>query len=342
MIVNRHSNISPFDSPPKRSSGAGVLLQRSITISHPGASEIPRPTVERRNLSSTPSSEDEPDKPPDKLPVRRLISLARMDVEQLQRLNQNTLSDTATESAKQEEKRLWFSDSASKTIDVGVRWNQNTLSDTATESAKQEEKRLWFSDSASKTIDVGVLGRDNELIVARQQSSRAKSEGNVGQDVPDIGETRNSMLQTALESGRSLLSHERQSSRQVSTVPPGDSDDHSTGECMGGSESGFNADPPRSHTSSKSVITGGTKRGWTDVSSAILWRQMMGILGNVNSIKQPHIHCEAMKCLAEVWESLYKIKQNQGVVLDDGLPATEVEYSPPLFAIAPLVFQVKS
>jgi hypothetical protein len=308
VIVNKHSNISSFDSPPRKSSGSGAVLQRSITISHPSVSE--KPIVERWNLSSTPSSEDEPDRvsdkmPPirkvsDKVPVRRLLSLAQMDTEQQKMLNPSTQAET-------------------------------------TRSTTQEDKRLWFSDFASKTIDVGVLGRDNEFITAWQQANRAKSDGNVGLDFPDIGETRNSMLQTVLEGGRSLLSPER----QLSTHPPRNSDHHSVGESLGGSESGFNADLPmsKSHYTSKSVITGGTKRGWTDVSSAILWRQMMGILGNVNSIKQPHIHCEAMKCLAEVWESLYKIKQNQGVVLDDGLPATEVEYSPPLFAIAPLVFQ---
>lgn len=54
----------------------------------------------------------------------------------------------------------------------------------------------------------------------------------------------------------------------------------------------------------RSVIEGGTEVGWTPLSSVILWRRMLGIMGNVNHIKDPEIHATVFKHLIELWRML--------------------------------------
>lgn len=55
------------------------------------------------------------------------------------------------------------------------------------------------------------------------------------------------------------------------------------------------------------VIAGGTREGWGPVSSVILWRRMLGILGNINKINEPAIHAKVMECLITVWNMLAKV-----------------------------------
>ena len=42
---------------------------------------------------------------------------------------------------------------------------------------------------------------------------------------------------------------------------------------------------------------------------AVLWRRMLGILGNVNKIKNPAIHAKVFECLTSVWTLLAKVIQ---------------------------------
>ena len=56
-----------------------------------------------------------------------------------------------------------------------------------------------------------------------------------------------------------------------------------------------------------SVVAGGTKEGWGTVASAILWRRMLGILGNVNKIKVPSNHAKVFQCLTSIWDMLAKV-----------------------------------
>ena len=56
-----------------------------------------------------------------------------------------------------------------------------------------------------------------------------------------------------------------------------------------------------------SVIAGGSREGWSPVVAVVLWRRMLGILGNVNKIKEPQIHAEVFECLTSVWNMLAKV-----------------------------------
>ena len=88
----------------------------------------------------------------------------------------------------------------------------------------------------------------------------------------------------------------------------------------------------------KSVLVGGTYRGWSSESAFILWRRMLGILGDVNKLSNPQIHAQAMECLVKIIEDLIKVKENLGVIVDNqvvGDPSLE----PPLHYFSSWLFK---
>ena len=47
--------------------------------------------------------------------------------------------------------------------------------------------------------------------------------------------------------------------------------------------------------------------------AVVLWRRMLGSLGNINTIQDPVIHAQIYKYLIELFEILAKIRNNQGM-----------------------------
>ena len=56
-----------------------------------------------------------------------------------------------------------------------------------------------------------------------------------------------------------------------------------------------------------SIIAGGTLTGWHADSAFVLWRRILGILGDVNSIRCPKIHAKVFSYLYELWHKLAKV-----------------------------------
>ena len=67
-------------------------------------------------------------------------------------------------------------------------------------------------------------------------------------------------------------------------------------------------------TASKSVMSGGSVKGWLPDVAVVLWRRMLGSLGNINAIQDPAIHAQIYKYLIELFEILVKIRNNQGTL----------------------------
>lgn len=66
-------------------------------------------------------------------------------------------------------------------------------------------------------------------------------------------------------------------------------------------------------TDYRSVLTGGQIPGWTPEVAVVLWRRMLGILGDINSIKAPSIHKIIMEHLLELQTTILKVyMQNIG------------------------------
>ena len=55
------------------------------------------------------------------------------------------------------------------------------------------------------------------------------------------------------------------------------------------------------------VVAGGYREGWGPVAAVVLWRRVLGILGNVNKIKDPAIHAKVLECLTSIWNMLAKV-----------------------------------
>ena len=75
-----------------------------------------------------------------------------------------------------------------------------------------------------------------------------------------------------------------------------------------------------SENSSCSVIEGGTIEGWTKLSSVILWKRILGILGNVNDVRDPEIHANIYKHLIELWQMLEVVSIHVCILLWNAKP----------------------
>lgn len=58
-----------------------------------------------------------------------------------------------------------------------------------------------------------------------------------------------------------------------------------------------------------SVMAGGTLTGWHADVATVMWRRMLGILGDVNAIMDPEIHAQVFDYLCELWQNLAKVKK---------------------------------
>lgn len=85
----------------------------------------------------------------------------------------------------------------------------------------------------------------------------------------------------------------------------------------------------------RGVVCGGSIRGWIPDVAVILWRRMLGSLGNVNEITDPKLHAQVFEYLVKLTDTLIKIKLNQGVSADNQSTPPPPELVPPLTLILP-------
>lgn len=85
----------------------------------------------------------------------------------------------------------------------------------------------------------------------------------------------------------------------------------------------------------RSILMGGTARGWLPDVAAIMWKRMLGALGDVNKILNPKLHAQVFKYLVDLTENLIKIRQNQGISSDNMATPTQPSLVPPIGIVAP-------
>lgn len=88
----------------------------------------------------------------------------------------------------------------------------------------------------------------------------------------------------------------------------------------------------------RGVVCGGSVRGWLPDVAVILWRRMLGALGDVNQISDSRLHAQVFEYLVKLNETLIKIKLNQGVSPDNLSTAPQPELVPPLTLVLPWCF----
>lgn len=88
-----------------------------------------------------------------------------------------------------------------------------------------------------------------------------------------------------------------------------------------------------------SIIAGGNLTGWHPDSAAVLWRRVLGILGDVNNIQSPKIHAKVFGYLYELWYKLAKIRDNLAISLDNQTSPSPPVLIPPLRMFASWLFK---
>lgn len=88
-----------------------------------------------------------------------------------------------------------------------------------------------------------------------------------------------------------------------------------------------------------SVMAGGTLTGWHADVATVMWRRMLGILGDVNAIMDPEIHAQVFDYLCELWQNLAKIRDNLGISADNLSSPSPPVLIPPLRILTPWLFK---
>ncbi|XP_033639628.1 ral GTPase-activating protein subunit alpha-2-like isoform X1 [Asterias rubens] len=88
-----------------------------------------------------------------------------------------------------------------------------------------------------------------------------------------------------------------------------------------------------------SIISGGTRSGWQPDVACVLWRRILGALGDVNDIQIARLHAVVMECLWSTWQLLAKIRDNLAVSSDNQNTPPPPEYIPPLRILSPWLFK---
>nr|CAD7424624.1 unnamed protein product [Timema monikensis] len=89
----------------------------------------------------------------------------------------------------------------------------------------------------------------------------------------------------------------------------------------------------------RSVMAGGCARGWLPDVAVVLWRRMLGALGDVNQLTDPVLHHQVFEYLIELCDTLMKIRLNQGVSSDNQMTPPPPDLIPPLNIVAPWCFK---
>ncbi|XP_028967431.1 ral GTPase-activating protein subunit alpha-1 [Galendromus occidentalis] len=89
----------------------------------------------------------------------------------------------------------------------------------------------------------------------------------------------------------------------------------------------------------RSVLAGGSQKGWCPEVAVVLWRRMVCSLGNVNNIRDPAIHAKVMEQVADLCETLIKVRENQGVSEDNLSSPTPPQFIPPIHMLTPWFFE---
>lgn len=57
----------------------------------------------------------------------------------------------------------------------------------------------------------------------------------------------------------------------------------------------------------RSVMAGGAERGWLPDVAVVLWRRMLGALGDVNRLADPALHAQVFDYLVDLNETMVKV-----------------------------------
>ena len=86
------------------------------------------------------------------------------------------------------------------------------------------------------------------------------------------------------------------------------------------------------------VMAGGRRTGWSPDVAYVLWKRILGIVGDVNDIENPEIHARVFTYLHEQYDIFLKVRENLGVSTTNMETPSPPTLVPPLFLFAPWCF----
>uniref|UniRef100_A0A8W8IDE3 Rap-GAP domain-containing protein n=1 Tax=Magallana gigas TaxID=29159 RepID=A0A8W8IDE3_MAGGI len=89
----------------------------------------------------------------------------------------------------------------------------------------------------------------------------------------------------------------------------------------------------------RSVLAGGSVQGWLPDNAVVLWKRMLGILGDVNQITDPENHVMVYEELSKILDTLHKIRNNLGVTEDNTFSPPPPDFIPPTTIFTPWEFE---
>ncbi len=107
---------------------------------------------------------------------------------------------------------------------------------------------------------------------------------------------------------------------------------------MGGDSSSLETQEESQSADRRSILAGGNAKGWLPDVAAVMWRRMLGALGDVNKILNPKLHAEVFKYLVQMTDSLIKIRLNQGISTDNQSTPQPPTLTPPIGIVLPWCF----
>lgn len=104
---------------------------------------------------------------------------------------------------------------------------------------------------------------------------------------------------------------------------------------IGGDSSSIDTQEDSLSSDKRSIMNGGSVKGWLPDVSAVMWKRMLGMLGDINKILNPKLHAQVFKYLVNMTECLLKIRQNQGISIDNQSTPPPPALVPPISLITP-------
>lgn len=192
----------------------------------------------------------------------------------------------------------------------------------ATEAAPLQSHNVHNKEPQVTNASSSVNSSVKKLPANRRLSGRVKSANKLRRSTSD------SQINVL---GKSKRRHSRRSLEQIPRGSPELQSDHSRSPSPSSGrdstslkESPLNLDGVSLHSNAsdtsnpagqahRSVMVGGSRKGWATDTSVIMWRRMVGVLGDVNAISSPLTHALAMECLHKIVSDFSKVKDNLAV-----------------------------
>uniref|UniRef100_A0A3P9LB48 Ral GTPase activating protein catalytic alpha subunit 2 n=1 Tax=Oryzias latipes TaxID=8090 RepID=A0A3P9LB48_ORYLA len=206
--------------------------------------------------------------------------------------------------------------------------------------AQKREHSPTSCGSDSRMSEGRTESSDPPVILIRQSSSPAEME-NSAEGLPSYSrsnlrdksesissETSNGYINEA-EVTWQAFDEEADSQSTQSAHMDVTADPHSHGSLLLSHNEAL-ADSSECLADDVSIIAGGTLTGWHPDSAFVLWRRILGILGDVNNISCPKIHAKVFAYLYELWHKLAKIRDNLGISVDNQSSPPQPAFIPPL------------